>query len=124
MKKKILAAFLAVCMLTSMTACGSSEDKGNKDSAAENTGDKDSGSEELEKLTFVLDWTPNTNHTGLYVAKEKGYFEKEGLDVEIVQPRRTARTLWWHQERHSLASLSRTVWLRVWQVKMRCQAQR
>ena len=86
MKKKILAAFLAVCMLTSMTACGSSEDKRNKDSAAENTRDNDSGSEELERLTFVLDWTPNTNHTGLYVAKEKGYFEKEGLDVEIVQP--------------------------------------
>ena len=34
----------------------------------------------------MLDWTPNTNHTGLYVAKDKGYFEKEGLDVEIVQP--------------------------------------
>ena len=40
----------------------------------------------LEKITFVLDWTPNTNHTGLYVAQEKGYFEDLGLDVEIVQP--------------------------------------
>ena len=40
----------------------------------------------LEKITFVLDWTPNTNHTGLYVAQEKGYFEELGLDVEIVQP--------------------------------------
>lgn len=35
---------------------------------------------------MVLDWTPNTNHTGFYVAKEKGYFEEEGLDVEIIQP--------------------------------------
>lgn len=34
----------------------------------------------------MLDWTPNTNHTGLYVAQEKGYFEDEGLEVEIVQP--------------------------------------
>ena len=42
--------------------------------------------QELEKVTFVLDWTPNTNHTGLYVALEKGYFEEAGLDVEIVQP--------------------------------------
>ena len=41
---------------------------------------------ELEKITFVLDWTPNTNHTGLYVAEEKGYFEDAGVDVEIVQP--------------------------------------
>ncbi len=39
-----------------------------------------------QKITFVLDWTPNTNHTGLYVAQEKGYFEDAGLEVEIVQP--------------------------------------
>jgi ABC-type nitrate/sulfonate/bicarbonate transport system substrate-binding protein len=38
------------------------------------------------KVTVVLDWTPNTNHTGLYVAVNEGYFEKEGLDVEIIQP--------------------------------------
>lgn len=44
------------------------------------------GENEKEKITFVLDWTPNTNHTGLYVAQEKGYFEDEGLEVEIVQP--------------------------------------
>jgi len=29
---------------------------------------------------------PNTNHTGLYVAKAKGFFEEEGLDVNIIQP--------------------------------------
>ena len=67
--KKILVfmvAILAICM--NFTACGNSKDNG------------------LEKVTFVLDWTPNTNHTGLYVALEKGYFEEAGLDVEIVQP--------------------------------------
>lgn len=37
-------------------------------------------------LTFCLDYTPNTNHTGIYVAKNKGYFDEEGLDVTIVQP--------------------------------------
>ena len=41
---------------------------------------------ENEKITFCLDWTPNTNHTGLYVALAKGYYEDAGLDVEIVQP--------------------------------------
>ena len=40
----------------------------------------------LTKVTFVLDWTPNTNHTGLYVALAKGWFEDAGLAVEIVQP--------------------------------------
>lgn len=40
----------------------------------------------LTKIKVALDWTPNTNHTGLYAAKELGYYEEEGLDVEIVQP--------------------------------------
>jgi ABC-type nitrate/sulfonate/bicarbonate transport system substrate-binding protein len=40
----------------------------------------------LTPVTVMLDWTPNTNHTGLFVALEKGYFSKEGLDVKIVQP--------------------------------------
>jgi len=43
-------------------------------------------SNSLEKITVVLDWTPNTNHTGIYVAKALGYFKKNGLNVEIIQP--------------------------------------
>lgn len=39
-----------------------------------------------EKVSVVLDWVPNTNHTGMYVALEKGYYSELGLDVEIVQP--------------------------------------
>lgn len=41
---------------------------------------------ELKKVTVVLDWTPNTNHTGLYVARDNGYFKDAGLDVQIIQP--------------------------------------
>ena len=41
---------------------------------------------ELTKITFCLDWTPNTNHTGIYAAQALGYFEEAGLDVSIVQP--------------------------------------
>lgn len=37
-----------------------------------------------EKLTVALDWTPNTNHVGLYVAQAKGWFSDAGLDVEIL----------------------------------------
>jgi len=40
----------------------------------------------LTKITVVLDYLPNTNHTGLYVAKDLGYFEANGLEVTIVQP--------------------------------------
>lgn len=43
------------------------------------------GNPEKSKVTVVLDWTPNTNHTGLYVAVNEGYFEQEGLHVEIIQ---------------------------------------
>jgi ABC-type nitrate/sulfonate/bicarbonate transport system substrate-binding protein len=38
------------------------------------------------QIRVVLDWTPNTNHTGLYVALEKGWFAEEGLNVTIIQP--------------------------------------
>ncbi len=37
-----------------------------------------------EKLTVALDWTPNTNHVGLYVAQSKGWFREAGLEVEIL----------------------------------------
>jgi len=41
------------------------------------------GASALDKTTVVLDWTVNTNHTGLYVAQAKGWFQDEGLDVDI-----------------------------------------
>jgi ABC-type nitrate/sulfonate/bicarbonate transport system substrate-binding protein len=37
-------------------------------------------------IRMVLDWSPNTNHTGLYVAQDKGYFAEEGLEVSILMP--------------------------------------
>ena len=37
-----------------------------------------------EKLSVALDWTPNTNHVGLYVAHAKGWFDEVGLDVDIL----------------------------------------
>lgn len=39
-----------------------------------------------EKLTFVLDYTPNTNHTGIYVAIKKGWYKEQGIELEVVQP--------------------------------------
>ncbi|MEI8095474.1 MAG: ABC transporter substrate-binding protein [Spirochaetales bacterium] len=41
------------------------------------------GAAALEKVTIVLDWTVNTNHTGLYVALAKGYFTQAGLEVTV-----------------------------------------
>lgn len=41
---------------------------------------------ELTKITFMLDWVPNTNHTGIFVAQAKDFFTQAGLEVEIIQP--------------------------------------
>jgi ABC-type nitrate/sulfonate/bicarbonate transport system substrate-binding protein len=35
-------------------------------------------------VKFALDWTPNTNHTGLYVAEEKGWFKAAGINLDIL----------------------------------------
>nr|WP_240189088.1 ABC transporter substrate-binding protein [Nakamurella flavida] len=35
-------------------------------------------------IRFALDWTPNTNHTGLYVALQQGWFAEIGLDVQVL----------------------------------------
>lgn len=44
------------------------------------------------KITVALDWTPNTNHIGLYVAKANGVFARAGLDVRMVQMKQTSTT--------------------------------
>lgn len=66
--KKLLAITLSVLLVLSLAACGSKEDT------------------DLTEITVALDWTPNTNHTGLYVAQAKGWFEEAGLKVNIIQP--------------------------------------
>lgn len=38
------------------------------------------------KVTVVLDWTPNTNHSGVYLAKQRGLYARAGLDVTVVEP--------------------------------------
>jgi len=44
------------------------------------------GTEDLRPVTVVLDWLPNTNHAGIYLALERGYYAEEGLAPEVVQP--------------------------------------
>ena len=63
--KKLISILLALTVVFCLSACGKTEQS---------------------KITIVLDWTPNTNHTGIFVAEANGYFEQSGLEVEIVQP--------------------------------------
>ncbi len=75
-KMRIMSLICAVSLAMGLTACGNAGKKA--ESAAPES--------ELTKITFCLDWTPNTNHTGIYAARALGYYEEAGLDVEIVQP--------------------------------------
>ena len=88
--KKIFAASLAAVLAIGLTACGSTgSDTNTSSSAASEKTDAaklEKTKDGLTKITFCLDWTPNTNHTGLYVAQQLGYYKDAGLDVQIVQP--------------------------------------
>ena len=44
------------------------------------------GDSERDKVVVALDWFPNADHAGLYTAQAKGFFEDEGLDVELQVP--------------------------------------
>jgi putative hydroxymethylpyrimidine transport system substrate-binding protein len=46
-----------------------------------------------ETLTLMLDWFPNVDHLPIYVARHRGLFDKEGLDVKIISPSETADAL-------------------------------
>jgi ABC-type nitrate/sulfonate/bicarbonate transport system substrate-binding protein len=68
--KKLIAIAVSLFLVFSLCACSITEDERN----------------ELREITICLDWTPNTNHTGLYVADKLGFYEEAGLKVTIVQP--------------------------------------
>ncbi|MBB6645618.1 ABC transporter substrate-binding protein [Halobellus ruber] len=40
----------------------------------------------MTTIDLALDWTPNTNHTGFYVAKAEGYYADNGVSVSIHSP--------------------------------------
>ncbi len=66
--KKWIALLLIAVLALSLAACGKTVKENDS------------------KITVVLDWTPNTNHTGIFVALKNGYFADAGLNVEVVQP--------------------------------------
>ncbi|WP_332634894.1 ABC transporter substrate-binding protein [Halalkalibacter flavus] len=90
MSKK-LSAFLFFIIMLMLVGCNQAEES-SQGGEAETEVESETGEElpaestELMEATFILDWVPNTNHTGIYVAKEKGYFEEEGIDLTIIEP--------------------------------------
>ena len=79
-KKKyqsLLGLIVLMIMMMGLMACQPKNE-------AEGSASK--GEDALREIVISLDWVPNTNHTGLYVAQEKGYFKEQGLEAKIVQP--------------------------------------
>lgn len=74
MKKWLVLSLLGILALM-LTAC-----------TAESQASSENNEKELEEISIMLDWYPNAVHSALYVAKEKGYFEEEGLNVKIEMP--------------------------------------
>lgn len=71
--KKYLIVLLCIILALSLGACGSDQNS-------------TSGEGQLQPITVILDYMPNTNHTGLYAALDLGYYEEQGLDVRIIEP--------------------------------------
>ena len=40
----------------------------------------------MTTIKIALDWTPNINHIGIFVAKEMGFYHEEKIDVQILNP--------------------------------------
>jgi len=75
--KKFFCAVLLISLFFMMSGCSAANPANPAD---------DTQKEPLQKVTVLLDWFPNTNHTGLYIARDQGYYKAEGLEVEIIQP--------------------------------------
>ncbi len=80
--KKFVFVLLCLLLIIGLSACGQKEEQA----------DNKSPNGQNEKITVMLDWYANTNHTGLYVAKEMGWYAEQGLDVEIIEPTEGATT--------------------------------
>lgn len=74
--KKLIACMLIIAMALVQTACVGEND----------VNEVKVEKKELKHVKLILDFLPNTNHTGFYVAKNKGYYKDMGIDLEIVEP--------------------------------------
>ena len=66
--------FICLLLVCAMLLCGCGASAGDNETSG------------LKELDVVLDWYPNALHAFLYVAIEKGYYEEEGLKVNIRFP--------------------------------------
>ena len=70
---------ISLALMLAAVACGSS-------ATATPAPQPTSAPAPLSKVSVSLDWFPWSNHAGLYIALDKGYFAEEGLEVDIHPP--------------------------------------
>ena len=76
--KKILSILTVLALAISFTACSTPKNQESEKNKSQ--------TKELREISVVLDWYPNAVHSFIYNAIEKGYYEEEGLKVNIVFP--------------------------------------
>ncbi|MBR6349737.1 MAG: ABC transporter substrate-binding protein [Lachnospiraceae bacterium] len=76
--KKLLAALLACILIVALAACSGGGGNNNTDGPSD--------AADTPEYTVILDYIPNTNHTGMYVAIAKGFYEEEGFKINIIEP--------------------------------------
>ena len=79
---------------------------------------------ERESVTVELDWYPNANHSGFFVAQDQGYFDEENLDVDVrppADPALSSRRLLRQMNETSVSFIKPT---RYWLVTKACQLSR
>lgn len=90
MKKKKLVGLLLTAMVVAgvISGCGAQEASTQTESQTNGQTDsqpeEESAAQQLDKLTVQSLWLPQGQFAGLYVAKEKGFYEEEGIHVEIL----------------------------------------
>jgi ABC-type nitrate/sulfonate/bicarbonate transport system substrate-binding protein len=90
-----LAAVLAVAAMVA-AACSSSSSSSSSSTAAATSAPTTAAPttsgppKTLQTVSLALDWTPNTNHTGFYVADKLGYYKDAGIKLNIVPYSSTA----------------------------------
>jgi ABC-type nitrate/sulfonate/bicarbonate transport system substrate-binding protein len=85
-KRLLRLALVLLILPLLLTACQAPAVTTTNIASPTTTATGPSTTQPLERITFLLDWTPNTNHTGVYAAAKLGYYAAQGLDVEIIQP--------------------------------------
>lgn len=83
--KKLLIIFTSILMIFMLSACKSENKSASEDAKKTQTASEDK-KQDLQEVNVVLDWYPNAVHSFIYDAIEKGYYENEGLKVNIIFP--------------------------------------